>query len=183
MGLVLRTGPLAFLGNAEDGGQLARKVDTQLSPLGRQHQRIDERADHLHRLRALFSISKRLLQRRDLLPVELGEVGVEQGLRFRRSRDLPLQLLLALLERDELVFEAPGRHAFGDRLDDAADALARRIELPLSCSALMFSVPRSRLTFATNSSAKVLNSAGSMSRVFSPSSTISSIWSRRMLSL
>ena len=45
----------------------------------------------------------------DLLPVELGRVGLEQGLRLGPARYLALKLLLPLLERD--------RHTLGDRLD------------------------------------------------------------------
>jgi hypothetical protein len=66
-------------------------------------------------------LSKRLFQRRHFQPVELDEVEVEEGCGSGARRDLPFQLLVPLLERDELVFEAPGRHALGDRLDDAAE--------------------------------------------------------------
>ena len=45
--------------------------------------------------------------------------------------DLPPQRLLQPLERQQLVLEAPGRHAFGDRLDDAADAPFDCVPFPL----------------------------------------------------
>ncbi|MEZ5670117.1 MAG: hypothetical protein R3F55_22340 [Alphaproteobacteria bacterium] len=140
----LATGLCAVAGLAQrqDPRERAVEVDPKLAALRLQLHLLHQRADLLHRLMALRRIGQRLVQRGHLLPVDLGQVGMQPGQWRPGLIEFGLEGLLALLQVAHAGVEHAGVAAGEYRVDqplqlpvDAGDLAAHRFLLGVGVAA------------------------------------------------
>jgi hypothetical protein len=120
-------------------------------------------------------------QRGYLLPVDLGQVGMQERLRrLGRGGELGLQLLLPGLQREQLVFQGARGHAVRDHLHDPPEPSLDLGQVAPQAVAPGVPIPRIRLVSRTYSAQNCRNSSGSMRLCRKASRTVSSSRSRRM---
>ena len=157
-----------------------RALRPEASVLGHQHDRLDEAADELPR-RTCVLRPQGVVQFLDFAAVDLRDVRMQPGAgaaavfssrsssRRRRSSSLSLSC------------QSCGRLSVSQSVDEPIDLPADA--LPFAADTVRFApaCACSRFHSAANSSAKTLNRSGSMSRLRSPSITVASSASRRMV--
>jgi hypothetical protein len=87
---------------------------------------LDQRADRVEGFVARTGVIKRLVERRNLLPIDLGEVRVDEWRRRGRDRERLLKLFLTRLQRPQLRFQGLDRRiVLRDELHELARSAAR----------------------------------------------------------
>ena len=122
----------------DHGGDLADDLDLQPLVDGPQHDLLDETTQDLERFAMRPRLGQRLLQVRDLLAIDFGQVGMEARCWRRSTAHKGCELLLPLLELLQPALEACGPQPVGNRIDEAVklarDLLAARAAAALARS-------------------------------------------------
>ena len=113
---------LGGLAEGEDSSEVALDLDPQIAVFGNKADHLDEGADRIERLGAGSWIAKRLIKRCNFLPVNLGEVGMDEWRGCRRDGERARELGLPRFRRLQLVLQRlDGRVVLGDEFDQLAD--------------------------------------------------------------
>ncbi|HXZ17586.1 MAG TPA: hypothetical protein VEH77_16780 [Roseiarcus sp.] len=117
----------------------------------------------------------------DLAPIGICDAGAQP----RRGRGGRLQFALEFeatrLELLQLLRQAGGGLSVGQRVDQPVDLPADALPLVPKAGLVRAGLGLQPVPFGGDSSAKTLNRSGSMSRLLSPSMTVASSASRRMV--